>query len=87
MNSDCLDPLSSPFKPTRERGTEQIASPALHLASDTHLMFTNEFAPETPSSRETGEVDARCKPVKFVSAFPGFTTANREQNWDGTSLV
>lgn len=49
---------------------EQIASRALHLAADTHFMFTNEPAEEMASFRATGKGDVHPQGCQFVSVFP-----------------
>lgn len=49
----------------RER--EQIVSHDLHLAINTHFMFTDEFAEEMASFRAIGKGDVHSKPVRFTS--------------------
>lgn len=52
-----------------ERESEQIASRALHLAADTHFMFTNELAEEMASFTATGKGDVHREPVSLCLFF------------------
>lgn len=54
---------------------EQIAFRALHLAADTHFMFTNELAEEMASFRATGKGDVHCK-LSVSVCFFSFNSMN-----------
>lgn len=67
--ADCLDPLLSSQADAWVRESEQIASRALHLAADTHFMFTNELAEEMASFTATGKGDVHREPVSLCLFF------------------
>lgn len=85
----CLGPLLSSQADMWLRERRQIASRALHLATDTHFMFTNEPAEEMASFGATGKGDVQRKPVGFCLFFQLHLRELRggAQLWDQVVLL
>lgn len=65
---------------------EEIASCALHLATNVYFMFTNEIAEEMASFGATGKGDVHCKPVSLCLFFPvSPPRIERRRLWDEAS--